>query len=74
MKIITEVRAEHLQTWAGATPHYKKICEAGKLEEFEEYIEEMYPDGIGETELNDLLWFYWEELFDILGIEYDIED
>ena len=34
----------------------------------------MYTDGIGETELNDELWFNAEEIFEDLGIEDNEEE
>ena len=32
-------------------------------------MSEMYPEGVTETELNDILWFEDEWIFDTLGIE-----
>lgn len=68
MKIITD----RFQPWAGATDTYETIIENNYLSAFEDMIEELYPDGIEETTLNDLLWFEPEFIFENLGIE--IED
>lgn len=55
--------------WGGAVRYYDAIYNAGKLDEFEEYLEELYPDGIGKTELNDFLWFDGDSVLSDLGIE-----
>ena len=34
-------------------------------------VEELYPNGIEETGLNDLLWFEPEFIFGNLGIEFE---
>lgn len=66
MKIITN----RFQPWAGATDTYETIIENNYLSAFEDMIEELYPDGIEETTLNDLLWFEPEFIFENLGIEF----
>lgn len=57
--------------WAGAEETYRRIAEAGKLGELEDWLEEMYPDGIDETALNDLLWFDSEEVLSAVGLSDD---
>lgn len=74
MKVFNEIGIEDFEAWAGAVSTKDKILEAGKAEEFDKYIEEMYPDGIRETELNDELWFNAEEIFEALGIEDNEEE
>lgn len=54
--------------WAGAEETYRRIAEAGKLGELEDWLEEMYPNGIDETALNDLLWFDSEEVLSAVGL------
>lgn len=63
--------------WSGAKDTQKTIIEAGKDEEFDQLIEELYPDGLSETQLNDILWFEPDWIYEILGIneeETDEED
>lgn len=55
--------------WSGADETLKKIIEEGKCEEFNALIEELYPEGIDLTSLNDLLRFDEEWIFETLGIE-----
>ena len=36
-----------------------------------EYFEELYPDGIDKTALNDTMRFEWKSICDSIGIEVD---
>lgn len=69
MKVITETELYGFQTWSGATVTKERIIAEGKEEEFNQFIEELYPDGLTDTELNDLLWFEDKWIYDALGIE-----
>ena len=73
MKVISEVSFENFEAWSGAVATKRAILAAGKEEEFESLIEEAYPEGLTDTELNDLLWFDDEWIFESLGIEEDEE-
>lgn len=70
MKIITN----YFKPWAGAIDTYNKIEEADLVNEFESLVEELYPDGIEETQLNDLLWFEPEFILESLGLSEETED
>lgn len=74
MRIIDETSLTNFKAWSGAISTQEKIIEEGKEAEFEYLIEELYPDGITSTQLNDLLWFDSEWLFETLGIEEDEEE
>ena len=60
--------------WAGAVSTYETIEEAGKLEEFESLIEELYPEGIEEVTLNDILWFESDWILESLGLSEEEEE
>lgn len=60
--------------WSGAVDTFEKIRREDKMDELDAFIEEVYPDGLTDTELNDLLWFEPEYVFDSLGIDYEDED
>lgn len=70
MKIITT----KYTPWSGAISTYETIEEAGKLEEFESLIEELYPNGIKEVTLNDILWFEPEFILESLGLSEEEEE
>ena len=69
MKIITETSLFNFDAWSGAIDTQKRIINEGKEAEFEQLIEELYPDGLTDTELNDLLRFDDKWIFETLGIE-----
>ena len=69
MRIISESNLYKFEAWSGAVNTKNVIIEAGKEDEFEALIDELYPGGISDTQLNDILWFESEWLFDTLGIE-----
>ena len=66
---------EEFHPWNGAVGTWKKIEETGKIDMLEQVLAESYTDGMSNTELNDLLWFESEDLFNLLEIyEADDED
>lgn len=74
MKIYEEKGLCEFHAWSGAIDTKERIIEEGKEEEFEALIEEMYPDGLSDTDLNDLLWFDDEMLYNMLGMESEEEE
>lgn len=71
MKVIMEKSLENFEAWSGAISTKNIIIEAGKVEEFEYLIEELYSEGLTETQLNDLLWFESDWLFESLNINIE---
>ena len=63
----------NFDAWSGATDTKERIINECKADEFDNLIEELYPDGLTDTQLNDLLWFEEDWLFEMLGIEIDEE-
>ena len=74
MKIYSETSLENFEAWSGAVDTLDRVREAGKCDELESILEDLYPDGMSETELNDLLWFEPETVFEWLGIEEEEEE
>ena len=64
----------YYQPWSGAIDTYALIACHNKLEELDELITECYPEGLTETELNDILWFDSEWVLNSLGIEVDNDE
>ena len=61
------------EPWSGAVDTYERIEREGKLDELDDILDEVYPDGIDETELNDLLWFEPETVYEWLGMRTESE-
>ena len=68
MTITYELDLNSFQAWSGAKDTLDRIQREGKCEELENVLEELYPDGMTETQLNDLLWFDSESVYEWLGI------
>ena len=71
MKIMTETTLRGFNAWSGAIETKKMILDAGLEEEFEMLIDECYPDGLTDTQLNDLLWFESDWILENLGVEVE---
>ena len=69
MRVYQEISFEDFDAWSGAV----EIIDAGKAEEFEALVEELFPNGVDATELNDFLWFDDDYIFESLGITEDDE-
>lgn len=74
MKLYRELDLTRFEPWSGAVDTYNTIYNANKLDDLEFLLEELYPDGIDETQLNDLLWFDSECLFESLGISEEEDE
>ena len=68
MTITYELDLNRFEAWSGAVDTLERIQREGKCAELENILEELYPDGMTETELNDLLWFDSESVYEWLGI------
>ena len=68
MKLYTEIDLPSFEAWSGAVEMQKKIIAEDKAADFEATIEELYPDGLSETQLNDILWFEDEWLTEALDL------
>ena len=68
MTITYELDLNRFEAWSGAKDTLERIQREGKCAELENILEELYPDGMTETELNDLLWFDSESVYEWLGI------
>lgn len=73
MKIISEIGIADFEAWLGAVETKQAIVDAGKEAEFESFIEGLWPDGLTDTELNDMLCLQDDWIFEALGISEDEE-
>ena len=74
MKTFNETTLTGFDAWSGAKDTKQTIIEHGKEDDFDRLIEEIYPDGLSETQLNDILWFESEWIYEQLGISEDEEE
>ena len=69
MKITSEMSLKNFKAWSGAKDTLNKLIELDKCDELEFILEDLYPNGLTETQLNDILWFEDEWIYETLGIE-----
>lgn len=69
--INNNVKLVNFEAWSGAKDTKQTIIDNNKADDFDFLIEELYPDGLTETALNDLLWFDDDFIFETLGIEIE---
>ncbi len=68
MKIISEQPLSDFHFWSGARNTAKHLDE-NDFEIIENMLEEIYSDGINETELNDFFWFEDDTIAELLGYD-----
>ena len=68
MTITYELDLNRFEAWSGAKETLERIQCEGKCDLLEQILDDIYPDGMTETELNDLLWFESETVYEWLGI------
>ena len=57
-------------SWSGARQTLDDIRNADLEEEFMQYLDEMFgADEVGDTELNDFIWFERDTIYDYLGLD-----
>jgi hypothetical protein len=69
VKIITDIW--DFEPWSSAIETFQKIKDAGKLETLDFMLEDMYPEGLTATQLNDLLRFDDEWILSMVGLGED---
>ena len=67
MRIYSDESLSNFRFWSGA------VCRAEKLtneqfDDIERELEMLYPDGMSDTELNDLFWFDFEWVVGLIGL------
>jgi hypothetical protein len=68
MRIYREIPLREFDFWAGAKDRVKYLTRY-ELDQIEEMLEEICPDGLSETDLNDLFWFEDDLIAEWLGYE-----
>jgi hypothetical protein len=72
MKIYIEnITLLMFDAWSGAVDTKETILKHNKGDDFDYLIEDLYPEGLSETNLNDILWFEEEWLYEMLDIKIE---
>ncbi len=73
MKIVSEISIANFEAWSGGKDTLDRIIAEDKCDQLEAILEDLYPDGMTDTQLNDLLWFEPETVFEWVGIRTESE-
>lgn len=73
MKITYELDLNRFEAWSGAVSTLERIRNEGKTSQLKAVLEDLYPDGMTETELNDLLWFRSESVYEWCGMRTELQ-
>ena len=68
MRLTSELDLTNFEFWSGAKDHDFTNKE---LKEIEFLLEDLYPNGMTETQVNDLFWFETEFLCEMLNIDFE---
>lgn len=73
MKILTEQSLTEFTFWSSAKTNAQKLSDA-ELYKVEAVLKELFPEGIDETQLNDIFWFDFDMVLSWLGYPTDEEE
>ena len=66
MTIHSETALRNFEFWSGAKDRADMLT-SSQLDAIETELEQLYPDGMTETELNDLFWFDFDFVCSLIG-------
>lgn len=66
MKVYEEKSLRDFEFWSGAVDRVKYLTDR-ELEQIEAIFEELYPDGMEDTQINDIFWFDEDWIAEMLG-------
>ena len=72
MQIISDIKLESFKAWSGGVETLENIIKAGKVDMLESLLEECYT-SLTDTQLNDILWFDSDWLYEQLDMEEFLE-
>lgn len=72
MKIYREESLSSFEFWSGAVANAEEFT-LEELDQISNELESENPDGMDETEINDLMWFEPEYLASLIGLDWDKE-
>lgn len=68
MTIITDKSLKELEYWCGAKAITDKLTDE-EFDIIEQSLEELYPNGLTMTEINDLFWFDDDFICELIGYD-----
>lgn len=68
MKVYSEINLRDFEFWSGAKSNAETLTDE-QLDMVESILEDSFPDGMDETQINDIFWFDFDTIREWLGIE-----
>ena len=68
MKAYKEMNLRDFEFWSGAKSNAETLTDE-QLDMVESILEDAFPDGLDETQINDIFWFDFDTIREWLGIE-----
>ena len=68
MKVYKEMNLRDFEFWSGAKSNAETLTDE-QLDMVESILEDSFPDGMDETQINDIFWFDFDTIREWLGIE-----
>lgn len=62
MKIVSEISLSNFHFWSGAKDNAAYLTE-DEFDQVEAMLEDCYPDGLTDTDVNDLFWFDFDTIW-----------
>ena len=66
MKIISDISLKDFGFWSGAKDTAEQLTDE-QFDQVEGVLEDLYPDGMTDTELNDIFWFESDKVYEWAG-------
>ena len=68
MKVYKEMNLRDFEFWSGAKSNAETLTDE-QLDLVESILEDAFPDGMDETQINDIFWFDFDTIREWLGVE-----
>lgn len=68
-----EISIYDFEPWSGAVNTYERLERNNKLNDLEWLLPELFNGDVEETELNDLLWFEPNTVYELVGLQTESE-
>lgn len=68
-----EMSIHDFKPWSGAVNTYERLGRNNKLNDLEWLLPELFDGDVEETELNDLLWFEPNTVYELVGLQTESE-
>jgi hypothetical protein len=72
MIVINDCSLTAFRWWGGAELNARMLTES-ELDMLDDMLIELYPNGMSETLINDIMWFEFDFVCDLLGLAYDAD-